>query len=103
MSRFIVSNAPEDMPSVLALFPLSGALLLPRGQLPLNVFEPRYLAMIDDALRSHRTIGMIQPDGDTAGATALFASPSSRSRGMAATSSPSPGSPGSPCWRRSRP
>ncbi len=50
------------MPGVLPLFPLSGALLLPRGQLPLNIFEPRYLAMIDDALRTHRLLGMIQPD-----------------------------------------
>ena len=72
MTRFTIPDAPEDMPGVLALFPLSGALLLPRGQLPLNIFEPRYLSMIDDALRSHRTIGMIQPDGDTKGATALF-------------------------------
>ena len=54
---------PGDLPDVIAVFPLSGALLLPRGQLPLNIFEPRYLAMIDDALRSgHRLIGMIQPD-----------------------------------------
>ena len=45
------------------MFPLTGALLLPRGQMPLNIFEPRYLAMIDDALRAgHRLIGMIQPD-----------------------------------------
>ena len=44
-------------------FPLPGALLLPRGQMPLNIFEPRYLAMIDDSLRDgHRLIGMIQPD-----------------------------------------
>jgi hypothetical protein len=48
---------------VIPVFPLPGALLLPRGQMPLNIFEPRYLAMIDDALRSgHRLIGMIQPD-----------------------------------------
>ena len=54
---------PEDLPGVIAVFPLPGALLLPRGQMPLNIFEPRYLAMIDDALRSgHRLIGMIQPD-----------------------------------------
>lgn len=52
----------RDMPGVLPLFPLSGALLLPRGQLPLNIFEPRYLALIDDALKGHRMIGMIQPD-----------------------------------------
>ena len=50
------------------MFPLPGALLLPRGQMPLNIFEPRYLAMIDDALRDgHRLIGMIQPDPAHAG------------------------------------
>jgi hypothetical protein len=55
---------PGDLPALIPIFPLPGALLLPRGQLPLNIFEPRYLAMIDDALRSgHRLIGMIQPDG----------------------------------------
>jgi Lon protease-like protein len=48
---------------VIPVFPLPGALLLPRGQLPLNIFEPRYLAMVDDSLRDgHRLIGMIQPD-----------------------------------------
>jgi len=56
-------KGPEDLPGVIAVFPLPGALLLPRGQMPLNIFEPRYLAMIDDALRSgSRLIGMIQPD-----------------------------------------
>ncbi|HXW23057.1 MAG TPA: LON peptidase substrate-binding domain-containing protein [Rhodomicrobium sp.] len=56
-------KGPDDLPGVIAVFPLAGALLLPRGQLPLNIFEPRYLAMIDDALRSGaRLIGMIQPD-----------------------------------------
>ena len=51
------------MPGVIPVFPLPGALLLPRGQMPLNIFEPRYLAMVDDALRDgHRLIGMIQPD-----------------------------------------
>ena len=54
---------PGDLPAVIPVFPLAGALLLPRGQLPLNIFEPRYLMMIDDALRSGlRVIGMIQPD-----------------------------------------
>jgi uncharacterized protein len=54
---------PAELPQVIAVFPLPGALLLPRGQMPLNIFEPRYLAMIDDALRDgHRIIGMIQPD-----------------------------------------
>jgi Lon protease-like protein len=48
---------------VIAIFPLPGALLLPRGQMPLNIFEPRYLAMVDDVMRSGlRVIGMIQPD-----------------------------------------
>ena len=52
---------PADLPGVLPVFPLPGALLLPRGELPLNVFEPRYLAMIDDVLKTHRLIAMIQP------------------------------------------
>jgi Lon protease-like protein len=56
-------KGPDALPDVIAVFPLPGALLLPRGQMPLNIFEPRYLAMIEDALRSsHRMIGMIQPD-----------------------------------------
>ncbi len=56
-------HGPEDLADVIPVFPLAGALLLPRGQMPLNIFEPRYLAMIDDALRAgHRLIGMIQPD-----------------------------------------
>jgi Lon protease-like protein len=54
---------PGDLPDVIAVFPLEGALLLPRGQLPLNIFEPRYLMMVDDAFASgRRLIGMIQPD-----------------------------------------
>jgi uncharacterized protein len=58
-----VYHGPEALPDTIPVFPLSGALLLPRGQMPLNIFEPRYLAMTDDALRSgHRLIGMIQPD-----------------------------------------
>ena len=56
-------RGPEALPDVIPVFPLPGALLLPRGQMPLNIFEPRYLAMIDDAFRSGtRLIGMIQPD-----------------------------------------
>ena len=59
----VTYHGPGDLPDVIPVFPLAGALLLPRGQLPLNIFEPRYLAMIDDALRSGlRLIGMIQPD-----------------------------------------
>src|ERR1700749_968765 len=53
----------SDLPEIIPVFPLPGALLLPRGQMPLNIFEPRYLAMVDDAFRDgHRLIGMIQPD-----------------------------------------
>jgi len=53
----------SDLPPVLPLFPLTGALLMPQGQLPLNIFEPRYLAMVFDALGQGRMIGMIQPQG----------------------------------------
>jgi uncharacterized protein len=57
-------RGPAELPEVIPVFPLAGALLLPRGQMPLNIFEPRYLAMVDDAFRDgHRLIGMIQPDG----------------------------------------
>jgi Lon protease-like protein len=56
-------RGPADLPEVIPVFPLPGALLLPRGQMPLNIFEPRYLEMVDDSLRDgHRLIGMIQPD-----------------------------------------
>ena len=51
----------EQLPETLPLFPLSGVLLLPGGKLPLNIFEPRYLAMIFDSLAGHRMIGMVQP------------------------------------------
>ena len=51
----------EDLPKQIPLFPLSGALLLPRTDLPLNVYEPRYLMMIEQAMASDRIIGMIQP------------------------------------------
>lgn len=69
-------HGPDDLPDVIPVFPLAGALLLPRGQLPLNIFEPRYLAMVDDALRSGlRLVGMIQPDAAHSGSAdkpALF-------------------------------
>jgi Lon protease-like protein len=51
-----------DLPGTIPVFPLPGALLLPRARLPLHIFEPRYLAMLEDALKTeHRLIGMIQP------------------------------------------
>src|SRR5215212_2911824 len=63
MAMNVVYRGPQDLADVIPVFPLPGALLLPRGQMPLNIFEPRYLAMVDDTLRDgHRLIGMIQPD-----------------------------------------
>ena len=52
----------RDLPEVFPVFPLTGALLLPRGRLPLNIFEPRYKAMVEDALGARRLMAMIQPD-----------------------------------------
>ncbi len=56
----------EELPGVVPLFPLPGVLLLPGGRLPLNIFEPRYLAMVRDALAGERAIGMIQPREEAA-------------------------------------
>lgn len=50
-----------DLPAIIRLFPLEGALLLPRAAMPLNIFEPRYLAMVTDAMASDQMIAMIQP------------------------------------------
>ncbi|HTW68705.1 MAG TPA: LON peptidase substrate-binding domain-containing protein [Acetobacteraceae bacterium] len=52
----------QDLPTEFPVFPLAGALLLPRGRLPLNIFEPRYLAMVEDSLGARRLFAMIQPD-----------------------------------------
>ena len=68
-------GSSSDLPARIPVFPLRGAIVLPRTTLPLNVFEPRYLAMVDDALRGDRLIGIIQPTGD-GGATG---SPAERS------------------------
>jgi Lon protease-like protein len=54
-------NSPTDLPASVPVFPLSGALLLPYARRPLNIFEPRYLEMIDHALKGDRLIGLIQP------------------------------------------
>jgi uncharacterized protein len=53
-----------ELPDVLPVFPLGGALLLPRAELPLNIFEDRYLQMFDEAVSTHRMIGMIQPEAE---------------------------------------
>jgi Lon protease-like protein len=57
----------QELPQKIPVFPLAGALLLPRAQMPLNIFEPRYLAMVEDALAKPRVIGMIQPDETKSG------------------------------------
>ncbi|MDH3537142.1 MAG: LON peptidase substrate-binding domain-containing protein [Gammaproteobacteria bacterium] len=54
----------ESLPETLPIFPLPGAVVMPGAELPLNIFEPRYLNMVNDALGKHRMIGMIQPDPD---------------------------------------
>lgn len=56
-----MTASDSDLPSQLAIFPLAGVSLLPGGQLPLNIFEPRYLDMTRDAMGAHRLIGMAQP------------------------------------------
>ncbi|OYW68888.1 MAG: peptidase S16 [Bosea sp. 12-68-7] len=66
MGMNAVYEGPDDCPAVVPVFPLGGALLLPRGQMPLNIFEPRYIAMIDDAIRTHRVIGIVQPEPESA-------------------------------------
>ncbi|WP_029041135.1 LON peptidase substrate-binding domain-containing protein [Cucumibacter marinus] len=73
MKRVIRSLA--DIPDQVPIFPLAGALLLPRMVLPLNIFEPRYLAMVDHALAGDRLIGVIQPAIEPGGATAEGDSP----------------------------
>ncbi len=61
-----IYRSVADLPEQIAVFPLGGALLLPRGQLPLNIFETRYLAMINAAISGERIIGMVQPSSDAA-------------------------------------
>ncbi len=69
----------QDLPADCAVFPLPGALLLPTGRLPLNIFEPRYLALVEDALSDGRMFGMIQPNE--------HAEPAPASRGPSCTAS----------------
>jgi Lon protease-like protein len=65
MASNVTYHKIEELPDVIPVFPLRAALLLPRGEMPLNIFEPRYLAMIEDAIRGKRIIGVIQPDPET--------------------------------------
>ena len=66
MSNAFGYRKPKDLPARIPVFPLDGALILPRAILPLNIFEPRYLNMVDDMLAGHRLLGMVQtrPGGD---------------------------------------
>lgn len=67
-------NIAADLPDTLSIFPLPGALMLPRARLPLHIFEPRYLTMVEDCLKTkHRLIGMIQPRETPAGEARLQA------------------------------
>lgn len=67
MTAFPVTyESADDLPAIIPVFPLSGAVFFPRANLPLNIFEPRYLAMIDDAMRGSRVIGMVQPKAEGA-------------------------------------
>jgi uncharacterized protein len=67
-------DGPASLPEVIPVFPLAAALLLPRADMPLNIFEPRYLAMVEAALCSDRVIGMVQPDPPAA-STSLSSPP----------------------------
>ena len=64
--------ALSRLPSRFPIFPLSGAILLPGGNLPLNIFEPRYLQMAKDAMRGDKIIGMIQPNGGSEAEPGLY-------------------------------
>ncbi len=67
MTGLAHTPSADALPSVLPIFPLAGVLLLPGGRLPLNIFEPRYLAMVEDAIAGDHLIGMIQPRDPLAG------------------------------------
>lgn len=73
---------PADLPPRIPVFPLRGAILLPRSTLPLNVFEPRYLAMLDDVMAGPRIIGIIQPQGGEGKGGEVRESPEGRSQGL---------------------
>jgi Lon protease-like protein len=84
---------PDNLPATIPIFPLPGILLLPGGQLPLHIFEPRYVAMTEDALASNQLIGMIQPEAEGTALQAIGCvgkSPSPEKPVMAVTFS---------CWK----
>ncbi len=73
MTQNLFTPKFDDLPAEIPVFPLTGAILMPETQLPLNIFEPRYLSMINDVLSGHRIVGMIQPDANGDGGDALCA------------------------------
>ena len=72
MSKNPFTAAFDELPNALPVFPLPGAVLMPQAELPLNIFEPRYLNMVNDALAGHRMIGMIQPDTEAGNDEAIL-------------------------------
>ena len=62
----------EEIPQIIPIFPLAGAVLLPRSELPLNIFEPRYLSLVESAIATDRMIGMIQPQQNETALSELF-------------------------------
>lgn len=64
MPTNVAYRSIEELSPTIPIFPLAEALLLPRGELPLNIFEPRYMAMVEDVIRGDRLIGMVQPEGE---------------------------------------
>ena len=68
----IIKTVFENLPKNLPVFPLDGVLLLPKGRLPLNIFEPRYIQMINDSMKNERIIGMIQPKKEKTNKPELF-------------------------------
>lgn len=65
MASNVTYHKIDELPQTIPVFPLRAALLLPRGEMPLNIFEPRYLQMVEDVIRGGRIIGMIQPNPES--------------------------------------
>ena len=57
----------EDLPAQIPVFPLSNFIIFPKATVPLNIFEPRYIDMINDSMKASKTVGMIQPKSSTSG------------------------------------
>ena len=62
----------ENLPKIIPVFPLSNFIIFPKTNVPLNIFEPRYIEMIDDAMKEDRIIGMVQPKNSTQSIPELY-------------------------------